>query len=250
MIHLLIIGGSGLLGTEIRKQLSSMRRVVAVDAPPHFKLDITYRDSIKANFIKKESYYDAVVLLASEKSQTKIELESSSALSTNIIGVSNVVAEMQENNIRAKLVYVSTGYVYKGNSRYHRETDGVFPCNKYAWSKLGGECAVRMLDENKYLIIRCEFSKAPWHRDWAYSDQFTSREELSITASKIISLILTEEASGTYNIGGKRRSVWKYACSISDKPIRKESRKNSKLIKFPKDTSLDISKFNKFMEGV
>jgi dTDP-4-dehydrorhamnose reductase len=247
MIHLLIIGGSGLLGTEIRKQLSYIRSEVIIDSPPHTKLDITYRDSIKANLIIKS--YDAIVLLASEKDQTRIEIESSSALTTNIVGVSNVVAEIQKNNIQAKLVYISTGYVYKGNSRYHKETDGVFPCNKYAWSKLGGECAVRMLDEDKHLIIRCEFSKAPWHRDGAYVDQFTSREELSITASKIISLIF-EEASGTYNIGGKRRSVWKYACSISDKPIRKESRKNSKLIKFPKDTSLDVSKFNKFMEGV
>ena len=244
MIHLLIIGGSGLLGTEIRRQLSYIRSEVTVDSPPHTKLDITYRDSIRANLIIKN--YDAIVLLASEKDQTRIEIESSSALTTNIVGVSNVVAEIQKNNIQAKLVYISTGYVYKGNSRYHRETDGVFPCNKYAWSKLGGECAVRMLDEDKHLIIRCEFSKAPWHRDWAYSDQFTSREEIIITANKIISLIITG-ASGTYNVGGKRQSIWRYACSISDKPIRKESRKSSKLIKFPKDTSLDVSKFNKFM---
>ena len=245
MIHLLIIGGSGLLGTEIRRQLSYITSEVTTDSPPHTKLDITYKDSVGANLTIKN--YDAIVLLASEKNQTRIELESSSALITNIVGVSNVVAEIQKNNIGAKLVYISTGYVYKGDSRYHKETEGVFPCNKYAWSKLGGECAVRMLDEDKHLIIRCEFSKAPWHRDGAYVDQFTSREELSITASKIISLILTEEASGTYNIGGKRRSVWRYACSISDKPIRKESRKSSKLIKFPKDTSLDVSKFNKFM---
>jgi dTDP-4-dehydrorhamnose reductase len=139
--------------------------------------------------------------------------------------------------------------VYKGDSKYHKEDDGVYPCSKYAWSKLGGECAVRMLDEKNHLIVRCEFSKQPWHRDWAYTDQYTSREEITIIANKILSLI-TLNAYGTYNIGGKRQSIWKYAQSISAKRILKATRKDSKLITFPKDTSLDVSKYERLRRDI
>ncbi len=43
----------------------------------------------------------------------------------------------------------------KGDQGNYKETDPVYPVNKYAWSKLGGECAVRMYD--KSLIIRTTF---------------------------------------------------------------------------------------------
>jgi len=244
-MKLLLIGGSGLLGTEVRKQLKALESVISVDSPSHKELDVC---NIKTIIPYVQKRYDKIVCLVGEKNQTVIELDSYHALRTNIQGIGNVVEALQINDSPSQLVYISTGYVYKGNTRYHKEDDGIYPCSKYAWSKLGGECAVRMLDEKQHLIIRCEFSKQPWHRDWAYTDQYTSREEITVTTNKILSLIMLN-AYGTYNIGGKRQSIWKYAQSISNKPILKDTRKSSKLITFPRDTSLCTKKYNKLRRG-
>jgi hypothetical protein len=105
-----------------------------------------------------------------------------------------------------------------------------------------------MLDEKQHLIIRCEFSKQPWHRDWAYIDQYTSREEIEIATYKICRLI-AENATGTYNIGGKRKSVYQYAKSLSNgKKISKCKMKDFITVPFPRDSSLNTDKYNKFME--
>jgi dTDP-4-dehydrorhamnose reductase len=245
-VRLLLIGGSGVLGTEVQRQLQVPRPTILVDAPSHKELDIC---NLKAIIPYIQKRYDKIILLAGEKNQTVIELDSYRALRTNIQGISNVVEALQISSSPTQLVYISTGYVYKGNSRYHKENDGVFPCNKYAWSKLGGECAVRMLDEKQYLIIRCEFSKQPWHRDWAYTDQYTSREEIEVATYKICKL-LRKEANGTYNVGGKRKSVYQYAKSLNkDRKIFKCKMKDFAAVLLPHDSSLDTSKYDKFMEG-
>jgi len=245
-MKLLLIGGSGLLGTEVRKWLGETLPAIFVDAPTHTELDVCNLKSIIPYVQKK---YDKIVLMVGEKNQKVIELDSYGALRTNIQGISNVVEALQITNSPTQLIYISTGYVYKGDRHYHKEDEGVFPCNKYAWSKLGGECAVRMLDENRHLIIRCEFSKAPWHRGFAFTDQYTSREEIGITTNKICQLIVNG-ASGTYNVGGKRKSVFQYARSLNKYGVLLKCKmKTFATVPLPRDSSLNTSKYDKLMGG-
>lgn len=245
-MRILIIGGSGVLGTELMYQLTPLKNEVRWDAPSHAELDICDLNSLDTWL--RDKWYDTIVLSVGEKDQQSIESNSHAALQSNIIGVANVVSAMQRGKCQARLVYVSTGYVYKEGRSYHKEDDGVFPCNKYAWSKLSGECSVRMLDENRHLIIRCEFSKAPWHREYAFTDQYTSREEVEIIAGKICKLVL-ERATGTYNVGGKRKSVYQYAKSLSKgRKISKCRMEDFATVPLPHDSSLNTSKYNRFME--
>lgn len=246
-MRILIIGGSGVLGTELIQQLTPLKDEIRWDAPSHDELDICDPDSLDTWL--QDKWYDTIVLSVGEKDQQAIESDSHAALQSNIIGVANVVSAMQRNKCQARLAYISTGYVYKGDKSYHKENDGVFPCNKYAWSKLSGECAVRMLDENRHLIIRCEFSKAPWHKNYAFIDQYTSREELEITAHKICRLVL-KRATGTYNIGGRKKSVYQYAKSLSEgKEVLKCKIEDFATVPLPHDSSLNTGKYNRFMEG-
>lgn len=243
-MNLLLIGGSGTLGTEILRRLEDTQ--YSVDYPKHIELDICKPDSIDRWLQNKQ--YDGVILSVGEKNQLSIELDSHFALQSNIIGIANVVYAMQRNNSKAQLIYISTGYVYKGDRAYHKEDEGVLPCNKYAWSKLGGECAVRMLDEKQHLIIRCEFSKAPWHKTHAFIDQYSSREEISIIADKICRLII-QKAIGTYNVGGKRKSVYQYAKSLNgNTKIFKCKIKDFATVPLPRDTSFNTSKYDRLME--
>lgn len=244
-MRLLIIGGSGVLGTEIRGILRVCWPELVVDAPSHKELDIHNLKSIIPYIQKK---HDKILLIAGEKNQKVIELDSYNALRTNIQGVSNVVEALQLNNSTSQLIYISTTYVYKGDKRYHKEDDGIFPCNKYAWSKLGGECAVRMLDEKQHLIIRCEFSQVPWHNSYAFTDQYASRQDVTTIAYKICRLF-AKGATGIYNVGGKRRSIYQYAKSLDkDKKISRCKTKDFATVPLPRDSSVNIHKYNKFME--
>ena len=79
-------------------------------------------------------------------SPPKINENPKLALDVNIVGTANLVRACMERNI--KILYISTDYVFKGDRGMYKEDDPVFPANKYAWSKLGGECAVRLYDNS------------------------------------------------------------------------------------------------------
>ena len=72
------------------------------------------------------------------------------SINTNIIGTSNIVNLCHKYKI--KLIYFSTNYVYPSKKGNYKENHPLLPFNNYAWSKLGGECAVQML---KNSLIFC-----------------------------------------------------------------------------------------------
>ena len=137
----------------------------------------------------------------------------SQSISTNIIGTSNTAIACLTKNI--KLVYISTDYVYPGIDGNYKETDPVSPFNnaldgisKYAWSKLGGECAVRLLD--RYLIIRACICEYPFPHKNAFDDVFKSYIYIP-EAVRYIFKFIELDLQGTINLGGKARSVYDFA---------------------------------------
>ena len=63
---------------------------------------------------------------------------------------------------------MSTSYVYEGVRGNYKETDPVLPWNNYAWSKLGGECAVQMYKNS--LIFRACVIEKPFVHNKAFSN--------------------------------------------------------------------------------
>jgi dTDP-4-dehydrorhamnose reductase len=249
-LNILVIGASGQLGKTIVPLLKENHNV---DCPEHGELDITNVDSIEEYYNldnnRIDKNYNILLLLAGIKDQGLIEKNSISALETNILGVGNIVKFINNYDPSCKIVYISTEYVYDGLLGHYKEDDAMYPQNKYGWSKLGGECCIKMLDEKQYLLIRCAFSTPPWHKDFAYVDQYSSRQDITSIAKKIYFLI-DNNAYGTYNIGNPKRSVWEYAQSISDKKIDKAKIKEGATVNLPVDTSLNITKFNKFVKKI
>ena len=91
----------------------------------------------------------------------------SKSIDLNIIGTANVVKICEKYKI--KLIYFSTNYIYPGKKGNYKENDPILPINSYAWSKLGGECAVRLYKNS--LILRTNFfgksiSQKPSYTDW------------------------------------------------------------------------------------
>lgn len=232
---ILFTGGSGLLGSEMKKLLPKGY------FPSHNEFDIKNYVQIRDYLKNKE--ISQIIHAAAITSPPIVDKSPIEAIETNIIGTANIVKLASENDL--KLVYISTDYVFRGNKGNYIEEEEVFPANKYAWSKLGGECAVKMY--NNSLIIRTSFGPNKFPYEKAFVDQWTSRESVSVIAKKIKSL-LDKDIKGVIHIGGSRRTVFEYARSLdSSKEIGKLSIKEVKF-NVPEDTSLDCSKYNKLIE--
>jgi dTDP-4-dehydrorhamnose reductase len=234
---ILITGGTGRLGEELKKIMPNAL------FPLRKEFDVTSYETM-VDYLK-DKRMDLIIHAAAETNLEKIKKDSLNALNTNILGTANLVKLCL--NLGLKLVYISTDYVFKGDKGDYSEEDPVFPVNKYGWSKLGGECAVQMMDN--FLIIRTSFGKAPFPYEGAFIDQYTIRENVKYTAEKI-KKIVEKDISGIIHIGGNKKTVYEYAKEISpEKEIKKISIKNLSL-KLPKDTSLNLSRYNQLFKKI
>lgn len=235
MKKILFTGGSGLLGSEFKKLLPQALY------PTHQEFDVTDYKSMEKYLGKKS--ISSIIHSAAFISPPKVDHNPLLALETNINGTVNVVKLCIKYNL--KMIYINSDYIFKGDKGKYKEEDPVYPVNKYGWSKLGGECAVRMYDNS--LIIRTTFGPNEFPFAGAFVDQWTSKEKVSVIAELIVKLI-KKGAFGVYHVGGKRKTVFEYAKKVS--PTKNISRLSIKdmLFNIPKDTSLDCSKQNKLLK--
>ncbi|MGA3086487.1 MAG: sugar nucleotide-binding protein [Thermodesulfobacteriota bacterium] len=228
---ILFTGGSGLLGSEFKKILPDMH------CPSKKEFDIT--DYVQMDRYLENGNWSMIVHAAAFTSPPKIDRDPLLAIDVNIIGTSNVVKLCMKYEI--KLIYICTDYVFKGDKGYYKEDDPVFPVNKYAWSKLGGECAVRMY--NNSIIIRTTFGPNEFPYEKAFVDQWTSRESVS-TVARMIAELFDKEFKGVVHIGGGKKSVFAYAKGLDPKKKIKELSINKINFKVPADTSMNCELYN------
>ncbi len=231
---ILLIGASGTLGTALKKVYEFEY------TPSHSELDIT--DNVQVDDYFRSHQFTEVLLSAAFISPPKVDANPSRAIQTNIVGTANVVTACLKYG--KKFIYISTDYVFDGEKGNYKEEDPVFPTNKYAWSKLGGECCVRLMDD--HLIIRTSFGPDAFPYSQAFNDQWTSREQVSSIAKKII-LLIKNNAQGTVHVGGLRKTVYEYAKSIPHPTRLTQITRKDVSFSTPKDTSLNTTKFLKIV---
>lgn len=231
----LFTGGGGLLGSEFKKILPDIYYATRQD------FNVTDYGQMD-DFLAKGSW-SMIVHAAAFTSPPKIDKDPLLAIDANIIGTANVVKLCMKYGI--KLVYICTDYVFKGDRGMYREDDPVYPVNKYAWSKLGGECAVRMYDNS--IIIRTTFGPNVFPYEKAFVDQWTSRESVSRTA-RMIAELLDKDFTGTVHVGGKRKSVFEYAKSLDPGKDIKELSIQEINFKVPADTSMNCELYHSLVE--
>ncbi len=143
-----ITGASGQLGYDVCRELTA--RGIEHRGVSSKELDITDRQAV---FEALAAYRpDAVIHCAAYTAVDKAEDEPEKCWSVNVDGTRNLAETCRE--IGAKLLYVSTDYVFEGTGdRPYEVDDPVNPQNVYGASKLAGELAVKSLLE-KYFIVR------------------------------------------------------------------------------------------------
>lgn len=228
-MKILLTGGSGLLGTELQKLESSLL------APAHTEFDV--EDMAGMDEYLSRNDVSAVIHAAAFTSPPRAESEPMEALSANISGTANVVRLCAKHSLR--LVYLSTDYVFEGDQGNYAEEDALKPQNLYAWSKLGGECAVRMYADS--LIIRTSFCEPVFPHEKAFVDQYTSRDSVEVIAPMILELSKRGDLTGIIHVGTERKTVKELALQLGKDDVG-DLRRDEVSFNVPFDTSLDLSR--------
>jgi len=159
----LITGGSGILGTELKKFFPNSL------FPSHSVLDITNHEMVFDYFSKNE--FDSIIHTAAMTSVRQCESEKKLSWDTNVVGTKNLVDATTEFRPNSKFIYLSTACVFDGHDGMYKESSIPSPENFYALTKLIGEQQIKNL--KNYLIIRTNFvGKQKWMYPKAFTDRF------------------------------------------------------------------------------
>ena len=270
MQKLLITGTSGLLGNKIVKAAKHNYEVLPTynTKPLHpnsVKLEITNLTEALKVFNKLEP--NIVIHTASETNVDKCEIEKEHAWKTNAEGTRNIAEACQKVN--AKLVCISTDYVFDGEKGLYDEEDKPNPVNYYGLTKLEGEKQVIKHCKN-YAILRTSvlYGWHPWKQNFTtwIINQLKQGKEITVVndhyntptwagnLAEIAIEVAERNLQGMYHASGRERiSRYEFAKQIARtfnlnadlvKPV-KMSQLTAWVAKRPKDSSLNTGKIQK-----
>lgn len=141
------------VGTDLAESYSGIQDDTYVTTAEYVSLDITNSEavmntikSVKPDVVVHCAAWTAVDLAEDEDKQAKVK-------AINVDGTQNIANACKE--IDAKMVYISTDYVFdgQGTKPWNPDCKDYKPLNVYGETKLGGELAVSNT-LSKYFIVR------------------------------------------------------------------------------------------------
>ena len=227
-MKILVTGARGQLGREITEcfsrgytelgvpeVLKSDNEVIGLDVDG---LDITDLNAVTELFLKEK--FDAVINCAAYTNVNKCESERELAFKVNAVGPRNLAIACDK--IGAKLLHVSTDYVFAGDGDTpYVEWDICQPASVYGNTKYLGECYIREFS-SKYFIVRTAWLYGYYGGNFVKTMMRIAREQGSCKvvcdqrgnptnaadlAHHILKLISTEEY-GIYHGTGEGECSW------------------------------------------
>ncbi len=180
-MRVLVTGADGQLGYDMVKRLNETS--IECLGTSINELDIT--SEAQTNEVITNYNPDVVVHCAAYTAVDKAEDERELCYNVNVLGTKYVAAACKE--IDAKMVYISTDYVFDGEGDQPFEvTDQPNPINYYGKTKYEGELEVQKL-LNKYYIIRISwvFGKNGNNFVKTMLRLAKERDEISVVADQI-----------------------------------------------------------------
>lgn len=222
-MKVLVTGANGQLGYDVIKRLDS--EGIEYLGTDRDSLDITNEEQVKK--VISDYNADVVIHCAAYTAVDKAEDEKELCYSINVLGTKYVAEACKETN--AKMVYISTDYVFDGEGDKPFEvTDKPNPINYYGKTKYEGELEVQELLD-KYFVVRIS---------WVFGingNNFVKtmlrlgkeRDEISVVADQIGSPTYTPDLArllfemiqtdkyGVYHVTNEGYCSWyEFACEI------------------------------------
>lgn len=141
------------VGSDVQPTYSGIKDGSAVVSAPYIQLDITDKDEVKR--VLEEIKPAAIIHCAAWTNVDGAEslVNQEQVYDINALGTQNIAEAVKE--IDAKMVYISTDYVFDGKGERPWEPDDkcYAPLNVYGKSKLEGELAVSNI-LSKFFVVR------------------------------------------------------------------------------------------------
>jgi len=148
-MKILIFGGNGQLGLELQKRALDLEFEIV--SPVQSELDIT--DQPQVSFLANRIAPNLIINAAAYTAVDQAEAEHERAYSVNRDGAA--VVAIAARDVRARLIHVSTDYVFDGEGRLPLDEGApTNPINVYGASKLDGEREVLRILADKALVVR------------------------------------------------------------------------------------------------
>jgi dTDP-4-dehydrorhamnose reductase len=188
MKRILVIGSNGMLGKDLMGILPSSfpnEEVVGWDIED---IDIQKEEE---TLIKIEKLRPSIVIhVAAYTDVDGCELDVEKAFSVNAEGTKHIA--LAASRCRAKVIYLSTDYVFDGNKREpYLESDPPSPLNVYGHSKWKGEQYIQERLKSA-LIIRTQWLYGRYGKNFVTSILRQAREK------KVLSIVNDQIGSPTY----------------------------------------------------
>ena len=217
MERILLLGGSGILGSEVLHLLQN--EDLDYVAPTSRDLDITNKDQL-LKFIS-EFKPAWIVNCAAWTIVDGAESSFEEARQLNVVTVENlgIAADLFE----CKVIHISTDYVFDGeSSEPYLETSPVHPLNKYGESKLQGERSLLAVLPSAYVVrtswlygilgknfVKTIAGKALRSEEVrVVDDQVGSPTSARDLATGILSILKNRPEPGIYNYSNRGSCSW------------------------------------------
>jgi dTDP-4-dehydrorhamnose reductase len=265
-MKVLVTGVNGQLGYELVKELNNKgyTDILAVDKD---EMDITNKDMV--NNVIKNYHPDVIFHCAAWTAVDKAEDEKEACYNVNVNGTKYISEAAKE--IDAKLIYISTDYVFDGTKEGLYEIDDeVNPKSVYGMTKYQGEELVRQNNLKHFIVriswvfgvngnnfIKTMLKLAETRNELTVvADQFGS-PTYTVDLAKLLVVMSETEKYGTYHANNEGYCNWaefaEYIFKVNNKkvnvkhisseeyPQKAYRPRNSKLSK----QSLDDNGFNR-----
>ena len=147
MNRILLLGGSGILGSEVSRLMEN--KTVELVSPSSSELDIREEKSVITYILNFRP--TCIINCAAWTNVDMAEKYFDSAIELNATAVSHIASAAQL--VHSQVIHISTDYVFNGESSTpYLETAKEDPINKYGESKLRGERLLRMAVPDAYII--------------------------------------------------------------------------------------------------
>ncbi|CUH94463.1 Spore coat polysaccharide biosynthesis protein SpsK [Propionispora sp. 2/2-37] len=220
ILKLVVTGANGQLGREVARQGGKHELLLA----GRDVLDISNRVAVTA-FLKAHKP-DAVIHCAAYTQVDRAETDENGAFLVNVIGSQNLAASCLE--IGARLVQVSTDYVFDGTKRQpYREFDAVNPQTVYGRTKWQGEEIVRQILGRHYIVrtawlygdgnnfVRTMRKLATGNPVLKVVHDQVGTPTSTVDLARVIYKLLESDAYGTYHATCQGQCSWyEFACEI------------------------------------
>lgn len=264
---MILVTGSGLLGSEVINVLRKEHGDVTgtYNSKPKegaIRLDITDRDATIGSIARLKP--DVIVHTAAQTNVDYCEDHRKEAMAANAYGTKNIVDAARM--VDAKVIYVSTDFVFDGMKGMYMEDDPVDPLSYYAYSKLIGEYYVKDLERSVIARASVVYGNARLNYvSWVkgslekgqkisvVTDQYNS-PTLSVDCAEAIAALIKHDAHGIYHTaGGERISRFEFARKIASYyglddslilPVSSDALDQK--AKRPMDSSLNVAKVSAY----